>query len=192
MALAETENIKPYVGLQFGPVMDNDHSVSSLGTVKTDLGFGVGVMLGYDFGKIRSDIEIMYRKVSLSEIEPNGGSIKISGNLELWTYMLNVTGSLPIDSTIKPFVAVGVGAAEFQAKRTITNTAVAISATDSSAATTTAFAYQGSVGATWQFSPEFSFDALYRYLGTSNFNFKGYTADYGSHNLLFGVRYYFK
>ena len=184
------ENAKPYVGLHAGPVIDNDHTVSALGTITTDTGFGIGALLGYDFGLLRSEIEVMYRKAYFDRIKPDGGSITISGKGELWTYMLNVMATLPIDSSVKPFAGIGIGAAECLANATINNPAVSISSTDS--ANDTAFAYQGIIGATWKASPETVLDLSYRYLGTSNFNLKGHDANYGSQSMLVGVRYFFK
>ena len=180
---------KMYVGIVGGAVLERNHNASNSSistTIKSYPGFGVGAVTGYIFGTVRTDFEFMLRRTGLRQYELGDSSIRFGGNTMLLTYMANLTKEIQLeDSPVIPFVTVGMGMATcfFYQK--------APKGYDSKSFVASEFSYQLGAGATYQTSEKTFLDLTYKYLGTTSFKFGDTLYDYGSHNVMIGVRYLF-
>ena len=73
-----------------------------------DPGYGALVRGGYDFGDLRAELEVGYRNLDVNNISPGSNE---SGELNLYTTMVNVAWDIEMDSSVTPYVSIGLGAA---------------------------------------------------------------------------------
>jgi len=176
--VAQAKDVRPYFSLEVGAAVNADGKGDSGDpAVSYDPGLAAGGAIGLDFEAGRIEAEVAYRRSGISEI--GGVSINGSGKLQVLSYMVNGYLTAPVQSALKPYLLGGVGFA----------TGFLSSVGGSTSATSTQFAYQGGAGIGFDIKRNVTLDASYRYLGTSDFSFNGDKLSYGSHNMLFGVRY---
>ena len=197
LALAET---RPYIGLLSGIPLSSVHKLSdSSASVDTDSnpGYLAGLTAGVSFDmrgdwnieRARTEIEMGYRSNELLLRLKNGTSL--NGRVSVSTIMANGyvenTGTLPGNIPIIIFLTAGAGAADASISTIYYRGTVLVSP-----AHNTRLAYQGGIGVAYELTKNIRVDAAYKYLGTTNFNFMGIKAEYGSHNVLFGAQYMFR
>ena len=178
---AHAKDVRPYFTLEVGAAVNSESTVT--GDVKSsfDPGLAAGAAVGLDFEAVRIEAEFGYRKSDISEVKALGVTATPSGNLQVMTYMVNAYLVAPLDSPLKPYLVGGAGFA----------TGSLSSILGLPSANDTKFAYQGGVGVGFDIKRNITLDASYRYLATSDFSFNDDKWSYGSHNMLFGVRYSF-
>lgn len=201
-AFAFDESVRPYVGVIAGSAITSVNKVSdSSGSLNTDfnpgylVGGAAGVSfdekLGMNIERIRAEVEVAYRSSNLVKMRNvQGQTANMSGTVAVTSFMLNGylenTSLLSKDLPITLFLTAGVGGAMASISSVTFQGATLIKS-----ASNTQLAYQGGIGAGYELTRNVTFDAAYKYLGTTTFKFAGVNAEYGSHNILLGARYSF-
>lgn len=193
----------PYVGATIGTPLTSINKVSdSSASLPTDFnpGFMAGAVAGVTFDswgdwnmeRIRVEAEIGYRSSELIRMKnTQGQSANMSGMLSVTNFMVNGyvenTSMIADDLPVIMFLTAGAGAA------IATIDSISYRGTTLvSSSSNTQLAYQGGFGVGYELTKNITLDATYKYLGTTEFKFAGIKADYGSHNVLCGVRYLFR
>lgn len=163
---------------------DSDLSDSGVtGKMSYDTGSAFSAALGLRTGTGRIEAEVGYKKADLKKLTIDGFG---SGTVDGETTVLSVMGNGYIDfgntPTVKPYVMGGIGGAKLTIK------SVDMDADEDD----TVFAYQLGIGCGIALSEAATFDIGYRYMGTSDADFNGTTATYGSHNIMAGLRFDFR
>lgn len=202
--LAFGSSTYPYASITFGTPLTATNKLSDKsGSLNTDsnpgymTGLCVGVTFetkpGWNIEQVRAEAEIGYRTNDLVKIRNKQGQTdNMSGNVAVINFMLNGylenTVLLASNVPINIFITAGVGSAMASTSPIyLPNTPDPIPSSND-----TQLAYQAGLGAGYQLTKRFTLDAVYKYLGTTPFNFSGIKAEYGSHNILLGARYSFK
>lgn len=202
-AFAVEKDVYPYMGVTLGTALTSVSKISdSSGSLDTDFksGYMAGLIAGIAFNtdpglnidRIRVEAEAGYRTNELLKIKNSQGqSASMNGAITVKNFMINgyldntllLTNGVPV----KIFVTAGGGI--------VTATSDTITyqgATLVESANDTQFAYQGGLGFGYEPMDNITLDVTYKYLGTAPFKFGEVTADYGSHNIMFGAWYAFK
>jgi len=151
-------------------------------------GYNVGGRIGYQSNPIRYEGEYTYlhgktNYFNLNNVRQTGVTGYTSGNL----FMANIYFDTPeILPSIAPFLGVGIGYASIQTSLNSTgpNGATIFKATDNE------FAYQGTIGLTYNFADYYSANFGYRYVATDKANEFGEKV-YQAHLVDVGVIYHF-
>ena len=174
-----------YVGGNIGYAMASDSNVSDPSgeiTVEFDPGIAIGTYIGYTFGKMRIEGEIAAQKNDIDKIGAtiSGVSINLDMNGEetVVSFLANGYYDFKNSSPFTPFVSAGIGFANVN----VDVEDIDVSDDD------TVFAYQVGVGIAYAISEKVSIDAKYRYLGATDAEIAGADCEFGSHNILAGVR----
>ncbi|MBI1922579.1 MAG: porin family protein [Geobacter sp.] len=177
---------------------DTDVTTSNGTTFNDDVEFDPGVYVGgtggVDFGLLRIEGELSYKRGEMETITENSGTryTNVDGDLGAFAMMFNAFIDLHNYSPITPYLGGGAGFATLNLSDTFGNgplgrTLLYYSDTD------TVFAYQAGGGLEIHLNPMFSLDLGYRYFGTSEATFNrpdGGTTKlkYQSHNGAVGFR----
>lgn len=164
-------------------------------TVELDNGWGVGALLGYDYGAFRFEADIGYRSFDanrLSDIRFNdgaggsidGGSAAIDNTFGVLSVLGNVLYEYENTSIFTPYVGAGLGAAWVFVNGDSGSTHIA-SGNDAG------FAYQGIVGTKVALDDNLEAFADYRYLGTSDVQVNELKSSYSLHSVQAGLVYTF-
>lgn len=175
---AQADDVKPYIDVHVGPVITSDSDVGS-STASYDPGIAAGFAVGLDFDLLRLEAKADYKQADIEKF----GSANVTGNLSLWTYMIDAHLVPPIDFPAKPYILGGVGFATADVDD-FTGSPVG-------AQRDTKFAYEIGGGIGYDIKRDVTMDVSYRYLKASDFEFDGTSWSYSSTNVLFGVRYSF-
>lgn len=175
----------PYLSGNLGVTMPTDSDVSGgggSGELTYDAGFAIGAGLGYNFGAGRLEAEIGYKTADTDEIKADGfGSASIDGDMSVFSVMANGYIDLNASPTVKPYLMAGIGMAN-----------VAIDSSDLDVDDDDdVFAYQAGAGVGFALSDKVTLDISYRYMGTEDADIDGADVEYGSHNVLAGIRVQF-
>lgn len=175
----------PYLSGNLGITMPTDSDVSEAGIsgeISYDAGFAIGAALGYNFGVGRVEGEIGYKTADADEIEVDGlGSASIDGDMSVFSVMANGYIDLNASPTVKPYLMAGIGMANVA----LDSNDVDVDDDD------TVFAYQVGAGVGFALNNKVTLDIGYRYMGTEDPEIEGTDVEYGSHNVLAGVRVQF-
>lgn len=202
--LAFGSSTYPYVSFTLGTPLTSINKLSDkTGSLNTDsnpgymAGLCAGVTFetkpGWNIEQVRAEAEIGYRTNDLVKMsDSQGQSANMNVKVTVTNFMLNGylenTSLLASNVPINIFITAGVGGA--MASTSLISFPIKEKTIPSS--NDTQLAYQGGLGAGYQLTNRFTLDAVYKYLGTTPFNFSGVKAEYGSHNILLGARYSFK
>lgn len=150
--------------------------------IDSDTGWAAIGSLGYRFGNgVRTEIEGGYRHNDGNALIGNG---KVNTEVRAWDAMTNVLYDFDLGSPIRPYVGVGVGAVNVDAK------VGGVGSDDN-----WAFGYQGIAGVEYALSDSLALFTDYRYLSTAGLNVNPGTAnvhdEYHSHTVLAGLRWTF-
>lgn len=97
-------------GLSAVQLGDVDFSNGRNGTERTaefDVGAGVNLRGGYDFGLIRADLELGYANADVDSVS---GATDGSGEVNLYTAMVRGTADFDLSGGFSPYVSLGAGA----------------------------------------------------------------------------------
>lgn len=201
--MASDNGLRPYIGLLAGTALTSVNKLSDAsGSLNTD--FNAGYMVGgvagitvdtywlYNIDKIRAELEVGYRSNNLTNMSnASGQSVDMKGTVSIINYMINgyleSSSLLAKDISIDLFLMAGAGLATASIDSISYKGTILVSSSND-----TEFAYQGGIGAGYKLTKNFTIDTSYRYLGTVPLKLGGVKAEYGSHNILFGVRYAFR
>ena len=150
-------------------------------TYAYDSGLTYGVAGGMDSGNMRLEVEGFYQKNDIDTLTLTGlPPAPVTGDTSLLAFLVNGFYDFENDSAFTPFVGGGIGYGI--ASQTLAGV-------DFDAVV---FVYQVGGGVGFAVSDTVSLDAVYRYIGTTTIEFDATSEfEYGSHNLLAGVRIYF-
>ena len=179
-----------YIGAAAGVNLARDSKFDLTGSqpaASYDTGFAGLASVGYGLGTgLRVEGELGFRDNDIDDIAGVDGS----GDVSALTVMGNVLYDIDLGGRLTPFVGVGVGLAQvdFDGVNPVGGSTVN---NDS-----TAFAYQGIVGATYDVSDRFKLTLDYRYFAAPNVELttnSGASADseYRSHSVMLGLRFSF-
>jgi len=213
MALASTALATPavardqsfYVGVEGGVMLveDTDFDVSNLVagtvtnfddaiTVNHDYGYDVDLIGGYDFGMVRVEGEVGYKRASIDDIAITtalGGraGLDSEGSVRVWSAMANALLDFGDDDGLSGFVGGGIGLANVRYKMdvaAISRDRLDIGGTDSDRS----LAWQAIAGIRAAISPNIDLGLKYRYFNVKKLDFdSGISALDGrfrSHSLL--------
>ncbi|MFC1813251.1 outer membrane protein [Thermodesulfobacteriota bacterium] len=141
-----------------------------------DNGSGVVGGIGYDFGKIRLEEEVAYRK----------NSFDAGGAYDALSLLINGFCDIEINSAFSPYLLAGIGFAQVS----IDDLSVA-GFTRSGSQNDTVFAYQLGAGVAYDVNEILTVDLGFRFFMAVNPDFNGVKAEYKSNNILLGLRFNF-
>jgi len=158
-----------------------------------DTGFNVGLAGGYDYGMTRLEAEIAYRMNDVDQINSEGETFSVDGDISALSFMLNGYLDLVTGSPVTPYIGAGLGVANVAANRVKVNVPGIgeLSFIDDD---DTVFAYQFSAGIAFALDRSMALDLGYRYFATlepefdDELAFGGLEAEYNSHNVSLGLR----
>ncbi|WP_419177093.1 outer membrane protein [Desulfosediminicola sp.] len=165
-------------------------------TNELDAGYGFLAAVGYDFDGPRVEVELGYQKNSFDEFGWPGepATIRETGDLSVLSMMVNGYYDFHNPSNFTPYLTAGLGFAYVEW------TDFAIPDTgwiEEYNFYDTVFAYQFGAGVEYAINEALAVDLRYRYLGTGDIDvtappYWGSTeAEFSSHNIYLGLRYFF-
>ncbi len=155
--------------------------------IEYDPGYTAGVFLGYDFGMFRAEGEIRYHEADVDKLGLYGVSLDASADVSVWSYMVNGYWDFENNSSLTPFLGVGIGVANVEIKD-FSILGYSIPGEDDD----TQLAYQFMAGVDYAVSPQTMLGLSYRYFATSDLEFEGNEEiEYGAHNVIASIRFNF-
>jgi opacity protein-like surface antigen len=196
--------IRPYIGVFAGsPITSVNKLSDASGSVDTDFkpGLLAGLTAGavvdtnwrYNIDRLRLEAEAAYRTSELVKLNgTQGQSANLNGTVAVTNYMLNgyLENSNFMSSKDMPvslFLAFGAGTAIATITEISYRGRVLVASGKN-----TQLAYQVGLGIGSELAKNFALDLTYKYMGTTPFKFAGVSAEYGSHNVMAGARYFFR
>ncbi len=185
MANDDSFYVKGNLGIGMAMDTDIDNMPNAVGTAKMtyDSGFVGSLAAGYDFANpMRLEIELIKQKNDL-DITPYGNFYDTSndGDLKTHSFMLNGFYDVDTGSPWTPFVGAGIG----WSKLDINDPGFHTSDSDD------VFTYQFIGGVAYAFNDQWSVDAQYRFMGTSDATIDDADFNFNSNDLMLGLRYSF-
>ena len=133
------------------------------------------------FDNFRVEAEVGYQKNNSDTYTFSRGTVPLSGNFSVTSYMLNSYYDFKTD-TVKPYLSVGLGLAEVSLDKVPDPPDVVTE-------TRSALGYQFGAGVAIPLSKTIDLDARYRYFSTADFRMDdGYDTHFASNSLLLGLR----
>lgn len=159
-----------------------------------DNGFGIEGAVGYEHPSgFRGELALGYRNndfddLSVAGINFSSAGINVGGQVEALSVMANGYYAFDVGGGFKPFIGAGIGIAFLDAELELSVPGFGVaSASDDD----TVFAYQGIAGVEYEIPTDSATIALgvrYSYFATTDPDFGGIEAEYGTHNIMVGVR----
>lgn len=185
MAADDSFYLKANVGI--GMVLDTDidniQNSGETAKITYDSGFVGSLAAGYDFANpLRMEVELLRQKNDLELTSYNNvyGSFN-DGDLKTHSLMVNGFYDVDTGSSWTPFVGAGIG----MSKLDINDPGFQESDSDE------VFTYQLIGGVAYAVNEDWSIDAQYRFMGTSDATIDDTDFDANSNNLMIGLRYNF-
>lgn len=150
-------------------------------------GYNVGGRVGYQSNPMRYELEYTYLNATANNFNVNyigqtGVTGYSSANLAMANVYYDFREILP---TLSPFAGAGIGYAFLQARLN----SVGPLALTSFSTNENSFAYQGTVGLTYNFAENYALNASYRYVATSSSD--GFGKTFQAHMANIGATYHF-
>ncbi len=193
-----------YVGIGGGwshlmPFTDSDSSDGLRLHTRLQESFVGDLAAGYDFGRLRLEAEVAYRRTDVrrTSIDNGGtgfpgltGQSTANGDVAAFAWMVNGTADILPQSRVTPYIGIGIGGALLQFENYAALGTTFVNHSD------VEVAYQGIAGVRYQISPSVSMALDYRFFSTTTANVhntKGgaFNVPYRSHNVILGVAYHF-
>lgn len=180
-------------GLGYTISQDQDYA-DGVAARETELddGYALQGAVGYDYGMVRSEIELSYRRNDADGHKRNGTVLaNPGGEATSLAGMVNGYVDIPTGTIVTPYVGLGVGFARVDADGYDT------SGTDFLDDGETALAYQGMAGLDFAIDDTLSFFTEYKYFAVDNLETRTVAnnssdLDYDSHAFTAGLRYSFQ
>ena len=157
-----------------------------------DNGFGIEGAAGYEHSSgFRGELALGYRKndfddITVSGISASSAGINVGGQVEALSVMANGYAAFDVGGGFKPFIGAGIGIAYLDAEVSAPGIVLGSFSDDD-----TVFAYQGIAGVEYEILTDSATIALgvrYSYFATTDYDFADAELEYGTHNVMFGVR----
>jgi OmpA-OmpF porin, OOP family len=180
-----------YLGLGAGVNFAEDSDVTGTGvnaTADYDTGYSIIGAIGHSYrNKMRGEFELGYQDLDVGSVS---GSSAGSGDVDVFSFMINGFYDFKNKSKWTPYVGVGIGGANVSADGVSNVSGSVLDDSD------LVFAYQAMGGLTYQVNSNLGLFADYRYFGTSDAdltlaNNTDVDADFASHRIMFGMRWHF-
>ena len=201
-AYAQGQTRGVYIGIEGGWTdlldmtgKDIPASITSFALVPSQ-GYGVGGKIGYGFGRVSLESELVYRHNDLQTVNLTGknnlASTQLSGGVESLAVMGNVIVDILPHSRWTPYIGAGIGGARVTANTTIP----ALGGFVLTRGDNYEFAYQGVAGLKFAITPNVSASLDYRYFATTNPKFHdqlgaSVSTNYDTHNVFLTLAYHF-
>ena len=159
-----------------------------------DDGYALGIRGGYQWGPWRFEEEYIYHNNDLSNIRVGGVTVPgASGSRDSHAIMSNVIYDINMGWPVTPHIGGGIGAVDVVENAKVAGIGALANSDDWQ------FGYQGIVGASYNFNPNWSAELDYRYLATTNPTFHyasnvggaTYRTSYSTNNILASLVYHF-
>lgn len=168
--------------------------------VEFDPNINIGGTAGYDFGIVRMEGELSYKKAGIGSVTSQSDGFRfhsVNGSIGALAMMFNGFFDLHNNSRITPYLGGGIGFASMHLSDTTgidTRNGAAQRITLYGAGDDTVFAYQVGTGVEIALNRQCSLDLGYRYFVTDRANFDsdlGITTShkFESHNATLGIRF---
>ncbi|NOQ45367.1 MAG: outer membrane beta-barrel protein [Desulfobulbaceae bacterium] len=171
------------VGMAMDTDIDNVPNAGDTAKMTYDSGFIGSLAAGYDFANpLRLEIEFIRQKNDLDITSSNNfyGTFN-EGDLKTHSFMFNGFYDVDTGSAWTPFIGAGLG----WSKLDINDPGFNDSDSDD------VFTYQFIGGVAYAFNDQWSVDAQYRFMGTSDATIDGADFNFNSNDLMLGLRYSF-
>jgi OOP family OmpA-OmpF porin len=162
-------------------------------------GYVAGGDVGYDFGRVRLDAEVLYRHANVQATRITAGGSNFPsltgqstpiGDVAALAGMANIMVDMLPHSRWTPYVGAGIGGARIALEnyQALGTTFISQKRWE--------LAYQGIAGVRYQGSPAISLSLDYRYFATMNVNLRdsegaSFKIPYASHTVMVGIAYHF-
>lgn len=149
-----------------------------------DNGYGNYEFIGWDYGNVRTELELGARLTDIDQVIENGTAISgASGELNEFSVMFNLIFDIPIVKKVEAYVGAGIGGAYLWSE---------IDVAGLSDSEDFVFAYQAMAGLSFEVLPRFYLMTGYRLHSFDDPDFDGYEYDAPLiHSIDFGLRYVF-
>jgi OOP family OmpA-OmpF porin len=183
----------PYIGAAGGLNIVRDSDVSGTGIdtdVEFDNGWAALGTVGYGFGNgLRLELEAGYRD---NDVDGISGQTGVSGDVNVWSGMLNLLYDVPTGTSFTPYIGAGLGYARVKVDGAGPVNGAAASVDDSDGV----FAYQGILGMAYGLTPNLKIALDYRYFATQDPEFgtsagTDVDSEYAAHTVMLGLRWEF-
>lgn len=199
-AAAELGYLEYSAGLAIMPnqnlVGDDATGAGLSGSVDSKEGYSVGLAVGTDvveqFGAVlRGEIALGFRNNEVDSMSVQGEPGSATGDLSLFTAMLNAYVDYDLRLPVVPFVGLGVGYGRVELDAD--NVGSFLKVTDAASV----FAWNAMVGGTLAFTTTTDFTMSYRYLATTDPKLEGrllatgsqrFESEYDVHEIVLGMR----
>jgi len=183
----------PYLGINSSVVAVNDIDLSGA-EFQSDIGLGIGIVGGYDFGRYRLEGELTYRKNEVDHVEIHSwgqGNMTGDGDITSKSFLVNGYFDFENKTRFTPYMGFGLGLANI-AFNNIKAKGIDLVDDDSSA-----LAAQLAVGCSYSINKLLSVDLGFRYFFTdelevtNKFGHDVSADSYKSHSFMGGLRVFF-
>jgi len=182
-----------YGGIWGGALFPDSSDMNNLSLtadVDYDTGYGVGLLMGYDFGEWRLDVEGSYRTSSVDTLNVNSApSTTSGGDLEVSALMINGYYDFEMPGDVSPYLGAGIGVARVSLDGYTSSGTLIVDDSD------TVFAGQLSAGVLYALNEQVSLDLGYRYMMTGDAELNAPSGkletDADNHLILVGVKFHF-
>ncbi|HEX3883659.1 MAG TPA: OmpA family protein [Stellaceae bacterium] len=198
LSCVTTAHAQWYIGGEAGWSDLNDTSDRGAGLPTLhksfDSGYSVGVRGGYQMGPWRFEEEYSYRNNGLDSLSVGGVHVPgATGSRSSHAIMTNAIYDVNLGWPVTPHVGVGVGAVDVVENAKVAGIGALANDDDWE------FGYQGIAGVTYNINPNLSLDVDYRYLATTDPNFRyaanvgggKYHTSYSTNNIMASLIYHF-
>ena len=171
----------PYLSANLGAVGLNDSDITGgpigFEEISFDRGIVASAALGYSHYEYRGELEFSYRSNDIDETTFAGVSSNSRRDSNSYSLMVNGYYDFFPGSTVSPFIGAGIGYSNVEAD--VEN----LGRRDDHV-----FAYQGSVGTSFNVNESLNIDLQYRLFMTNDADLSIYEMEYFTHNVSLGLR----
>lgn len=174
-----------YTAVKGGVNAGADAEVTGLSvpiSISTETGAALLWTVGRDFGRLRVESELSWRRNDLDQVSGPGGSVSVGGSLRNFAWMVNGIYEVPMTDLFTSFLLGGIGLSRVEGE--ITSVAGYDVAVDDDK---TAFAYQIGAGVEYPLSKDFALEVSYRFFGTPTVTFSDVDVNNTHHGGLVGL-----
>ena len=194
-AQADTLYFAAQLGVSTQPSSSNQDGVTPANSfdLNTSQGYNAALAIGAKFGSLRAEIEGVYRRNDNDKFNQGGTNAGADGDLSTLNVFLNGYYEIDIFGIVTPYAGVGVGYGTVSLDLKNLNGTLVVDDDD------TVYSYQLMAGAAINVTENLSLTGEYRYYDTitdaeltlSNAPGLIKNSDIRSHELRFGLRYWF-
>ena len=194
-AQADTLYFAVQAGFSTQPSSDNDdpNNPGNNFELNTQNGINAAFAVGAKFGSLRAEIEAVYRHNPNDKFDQGGTPQGADGSLSMTNIFLNGYYEMDFFGVVNPYFGLGVGYGTVSLNLKELDGTVVVDDND------TVYSYQLMAGAAVNVTENFSLTAEYRYFDTitdAELNLSGglnfiENSDIRSHEIRFGIRYWF-